>query len=117
MLIDLLEELHPVDVSIIDLQSFPIDILRIGEMKMSREWQDLIQKLPEREVEMVAGELGMGHIQADPHALLFTELTNEISVDEQVVISLAAKVPGEGRHRLRNDLDFAGRIQLFEAFD
>ena len=36
MLIDLLEELHPVDVPIIDLQSFPIDILRIGEMKMSR---------------------------------------------------------------------------------
>ena len=57
----------------------------------------------------------MGNVQADPHALLFTELADEVLVHEQVVEALPTEVPGEGGHRLGNDLHFTSGVELLQA--
>ena len=61
---------------------------------------------------MGAGELGVGHIQADAHTGFRAELLDEVGIDKEVVITLPTEVPGEG-HRLGNDL-LAGRIDLLK---
>ena len=62
VLFDLLEQLHPIDLTVINLQSLAIHVFGIGEMHVSRKRQDLIEKLPEWLMQMVAGQLRMGHI-------------------------------------------------------
>ena len=54
MLVDLLEQLHPIDLTFLDLQSFTIHILRIGQVQMCREWKDLIEELAEGNVQMLS---------------------------------------------------------------
>ena len=90
-----------------DLQTFAIDALRIGQMQVCRERKDRLEEGTERGLEVGAGELGVGHIQTDAHAGLLAELLDEGGVDEQVVIALPTKVPGEGGHGLGNDLHLA----------
>ena len=59
----------------------------------------------------------MGHIQADAHAGFRAELLDEVGIHEEVVITLPTEVPGEGGHRLGNDLHLAGRVDLLKAVD
>ena len=117
MLVDLLEQLNPVDFTLLDLQPFTIHILRIGQMQMGCERQDLIEELAEGNVQMIAGQLRVGHIKADPHALLFAELSNEIRVHKQVVEPLPTEMPRERRHGLGDDFHLASRVELLKAFD
>ena len=117
MLVDLLEQLNPIDLTLLDLQPFPIHILRIGQMQMCREWKDLIEELAEGNVQMIAGQLRVGHIKADPHPLLFAELSNEVRVHKQVVEPLATEMPRERGHGLRDDLHLSSRVELLKALD
>ena len=117
VLVDLLEQLHPVDLTVLDLQPFAIHILGISQMQVCREGKNLIEKVSERQVQMVAGELGMRHIQADPHPLLLAEAVNEAWFHEKVVKALSTEMPGKRRHRLRNDLHIAAAVQPHKAFD
>ena len=117
MLVDLLEQLHPIDLTLLDLQSFTIHILRIGQVQMCREWKDLIEELAERNVQMIAGQLGVGYIKADPHALFFAELTDEVRVHKQVVEPLATEMPRERGHGLGNDLHLSSCVELLKALD
>ena len=57
VLIDLLEQLHPVDFAVINLQAFSVDVLSVRQMQVCCKRQNLIQKLPERLMQMVAGQL------------------------------------------------------------
>ena len=56
VLIDLLEQLNPINVTVFDLKPFSVHILGIRQMQVGGEWKDLIEELPEWEVQMVAGE-------------------------------------------------------------
>ena len=56
VLIDLLEQLAPINVTVFDLKPFSVHILGIRQMQVGGEWKDLIEELPEWEVQMVAGE-------------------------------------------------------------
>ena len=80
MLVDLLKQLHPVDLALLDLQPFTIHILRIGQMQMGCEWKDLIEELAEGSAEMIAGQFRVGYVEADPHALFFAELSDEVHI-------------------------------------
>ena len=61
VLVDLLEQLHPVDFTVLDLQAFAVNILGVCQMQVCRERKDLVEKVPEGKVQMVAGELGVRH--------------------------------------------------------
>ena len=65
-------------------------------MQVCREGKDRLEEGTERGIEVGAGELGVGHIQADAHAGFLAELLDEVGVDKEVVIALPAEVPGEG---------------------
>ena len=56
VLIDLLEQLNPINVTVFNLKPFSVHILGIRQMQVGGEWKDLIEELPEWEVQMVAGE-------------------------------------------------------------
>ena len=56
MLVDLFEQLHPINVSIQNLQALAIHILGIRQMQVSCEGEDLIEELTKRNVEMVASQ-------------------------------------------------------------
>ena len=111
MLVDLLKQLNPIDLTLLDLQPFTINIPRIGQMQMCRERQDLIQELAEGNVQMIAGQLGVGHIEADPHALLFAELSDEVRVHKQVMEPLATEMPRERGHGLGDDFNLSSRVE------
>ena len=56
MLVDLLKQLNRIDLTLVDLQPFTINIFGIGQMQMCCKWQDLIEELTEWNVQMIAGE-------------------------------------------------------------
>ena len=56
MVMNLLEQLHPVDVTVLNLQPFTVHILGIRQMQVCCERQDLIEELTEWNVLMIAGE-------------------------------------------------------------
>ena len=116
VLIDEFEQLHPVDLAILNLETFAINVFGIRKMQVSRERKNLSQKLAEWRVQVIAGEFGMGHIKTDPHALVTAELRNEGAVDEQIVKALPTEMPGEGWHGLRDDLHFTRGVEDREAF-
>ena len=111
------KQLHPVDFSIVDLQAFAIDAFGIGQMQVGRERKDRLEETTEGGIEVGAGELGVGGIQADAHAGLLAELFDEVGVDENVVIALPPEVPGEGGHGLGNDFHLVGGVDLLKALD
>ena len=84
-------------------------------MEVGGKRKDVVEKVAERAVEMIAGEFGMGCIQANSHVLLSAKLCNEVAVNKQVVEALPAEVPGEGGHRLGNDLHLACGVDLLQA--
>ena len=59
VLIDLLEQLNPINVTVFDLRPFSVHILGIRQMPVGGEWKDLLEELPEWEVQMVAGEFSV----------------------------------------------------------
>jgi len=111
------KQLHPVDLTIVDLQAFAINAFGIGQMQVCRERKDRLEEAAEGGVEVRAGELGMGRIQADAHAGFLAEFLDEGGVDKQVVIALTAEMPGEGGHGLGNDLHLACGVDLLKAVD
>ena len=56
MVMNLLEQLDPVDVTVLNLQPFTVHILGIRQMQVGCERQDLIEELTEWNVLMIAGE-------------------------------------------------------------
>ena len=117
MTLDQLKQLNPVDFAVLNLQSFAINILGVGKMEVGGKRKDVVEKLAERAVEMIAGEFGMGCIQANSHVLLSAEIGNEVAVNKQIVEALPAKMPGERWHRLGNDLNFTIGVELFQTFN
>ena len=57
VLIDLLEQLNPINFAIQNLQAFSIDILGIRQVEVGRERQDFIKKLAEWHMQVIAGQL------------------------------------------------------------
>ena len=104
MVMNLLEQLHPVDVTVLNLQPFTVHILGIRQMQVGGEWKYLIEELPEWEVQMVAGEFRVRNVQTNTHPLVHTELMDEVGIHKKVVEALSTEVPGEGGHGLGNDL-------------
>ena len=100
-----------------DLQAFAIDPFGIGQMQVCCDGKDRLEEGTEGGLEVGAGELGVGHIQADAHAGFLAELLDEFGVDKQVVIALPAEMPGEGGHGLGNDLHLASGVDLLKAVD
>ena len=47
MLVDLFEQLLPINVAVLDLQTFAINIFGICSVQVGRERQDLIEELTE----------------------------------------------------------------------
>src|SRR2546423_13665075 len=84
-------KLGEVDLALADRQSFSIDALRIRNMEMRRVRADRRCELRPGPLEVVAGELRVGHVEADPIAVRLAERGDLVGVDEQVVITLAAK--------------------------
>ena len=111
------KQLHPVDFTIVNLQPLAVDAFGIGQMQVRRERKNRLEESTERAFEVGAGELGMGHIQADAHAGFLAEPLNEGGVNEEVVIALPTEVPGEGGHGLGNNLNFASGVDLLQAVD
>ena len=78
------------------LQAFTVHTFGIGQMQVRRAGQDGLEERTKRCVEVRAGELGVGYIQADAHASFLAELLDEVGVDKKVVITLPTEVPGKG---------------------
>ena len=117
MTLDQLKQLNPVDFAVLNLKPFAINILGIGKMEVGGKWKDVVEKLAERAVEMIASEFGMGCIQANSHLLFSAEIGNEVAINKQIVEALSAKMPGERWHRLGNDLNFTIGVEFVQAFN
>ena len=111
------KQLHPVDFSIEDLQAFAIQTRCIREVEMRGEGKNLAEEITKGALQVVARQLGVGHIQADPHSGVLAELLDELRINEKVVKALAAEMPGVGRHGLGNDFHFASPGNSVQAIE
>ena len=111
------KQLHPVDLTVVDLQPFTIHVLGVSQMQVGCERKDRPEEATEGGIEVGAGELGVGGIQADAHAGFLAEFLDEVGVDEEVVIALPPEVPGEGGHGLGNDFHIVRGVDLPKALD
>src|SRR6185437_906903 len=107
-------DLVEIDLAFADLQAFAGEALGVAEMDGGRVRTELRQACREVETKMIGGEPSVGNVEAHAQAMSGTERSRLFRKDEDVLMPLAAEMPGEGRHGLRNQLD-AVEVELLQA--
>ncbi len=102
------EHVAEVDLALADLEALAVDATGVGHVDMGDERSDRLHELVERPPVLGACELGMRGVEADADPELAAAARYVVAGDEQIVIALAAEMPGIGRRMVCGQSSTAG---------
>ena len=91
-----------INLAIANLQPFTIQASRITEMQVRRKRRNSFSKVIEVDAKVIAGQARMGNVETHPQTQITTPGYDLVNLDENVLVTLTAKVPREWRHGLRD---------------
>lgn len=97
-------DLAEIDLSFADLQPFAIQSLGVTEMQVGGVRAEPRETFREVEAEMIGSELRVRDVHAHAQTMGGAEGRGLLWEDEDVLVTLAAEMPGERRHGLRRQL-------------